>query len=332
MQKGYPESHSLRLASADDLVEFVQIRNAVWSGHRVSESELRRDLEQLPPENIPTRWLLRSDDGTLGFAECCRDVGSYHPKKWTIAIGVYAEARGIGIGGRLYQTVLEFLSPYMPEKIYTQVAEPDTAALEFALRRGFSEVKRDFESDLDLTTLDRSALRAMVKENVQVRSAKELDNEPFRRAWHALFETVRVDTPRTDPPTPLSFDTFNCLVLEDPEFLWEGSQIAFDGNEMIGFSGLYASDRAGEIIQWLTGVRREYRGRGVARSMKAHAALWAIENGYQLIKTDNDTRNAPMLTINDRMGFKRKLGIITMLKTLDPSAPEQICPERMGSA
>ncbi len=61
------------------------------------------------------------------------------------------------------------------------------------------------------------------------------------------------------------------------------------------------------IEQLLTGVREQYRGRGLGKWLKAEMALF-IKNQYPGIKfilTDNADVNTPMLSINERMNFKR---------------------------
>lgn len=93
--------------------------------------------------------------------------------------------------------------------------------------------------------------------------------------------------------------------------------IAIAGDQPIGFSGLFRHIRERELDQWLTAVLAEYRGRGIAKALKAAGLRWALANGYQRIRTDNDSRNAPMLSINDALGFERLPSIVTLVKLFD---------------
>ncbi len=56
----------------------------------------------------------------------------------------------------------------------------------------------------------------------------------------------------------------------------------------------------------LTGVRREYQGRGLGKWLKAAMMLDVRQRypGVKYVDTDNFNNNDPMLSINDRMGFK----------------------------
>ena len=81
--------------------------------------------------------------------------------------------------------------------------------------------------------------------------------------------------------------------------------------KLSGLTEVFYDTREGhEIHQELTGVLPEYRGRGLGKLMKAQMALH-IKDTYpdvKIIVTGNADVNAPMLSINDRMGFKRHKG------------------------
>ena len=79
---------------------------------------------------------------------------------------------------------------------------------------------------------------------------------------------------------------------------------------------LYRPERDYIIEQLLTGVRDKYRGRGLGKWLKAVMLLRVKEEfpNVTIVKTDNATTNEPMLSINDRLGFKvHKEGITGQL-------------------
>ncbi len=83
---------------------------------------------------------------------------------------------------------------------------------------------------------------------------------------------------------------------------------------------LYIPERDHLIEQLLTGVQQEYRGRGLGKWLKAEMLLKTKEQFPQvkIISTGNATTNKPMLSINDRLGFKpHKEGITAQLKLED---------------
>lgn len=68
----------------------------------------------------------------------------------------------------------------------------------------------------------------------------------------------------------------------------------------------YLSDEEEIIRQFMTGVGKVYRGRGLGKWLKAAMLLKVREEFPQVrvVATGNATSNAPMLTINERLGFK----------------------------
>ncbi len=61
------------------------------------------------------------------------------------------------------------------------------------------------------------------------------------------------------------------------------------------------------IEQGLTGVRPEFRGRGLGKWLKALMIFHVKENypKVEIVVTGNAEANAPMLSVNQRMGFKK---------------------------
>ena len=72
----------------------------------------------------------------------------------------------------------------------------------------------------------------------------------------------------------------------------------------------------GVLYNGLTGVRREYRRRGIARALKVKNLLWAKRNGYEVVKTWNDATNEGMLELNMALGFVKQPAWIGFKKVL----------------
>ncbi len=88
-----------------------------------------------------------------------------------------------------------------------------------------------------------------------------------------------------------------------------------------GFTEVYfiRKEEPGRVNQGMTGVARKYQGRGLGKWVKAEmiAHLKEIYPDMTEIRTGNTTVNAPMLSINRRLGFKTIHDGITFKIDLD---------------
>ena len=62
----------------------------------------------------------------------------------------------------------------------------------------------------------------------------------------------------------------------------------------------------------MTGVRRAWRGRGIAGALKRAEIRWAKENGFTRLETMNEERNEPIRRLNERHGYRLEPGKITL--------------------
>ena len=57
-----------------------------------------------------------------------------------------------------------------------------------------------------------------------------------------------------------------------------------------------------------TGVLRPYRGRGLGLALKLAAISYAQAQGARYLRTNNDSLNAPVLALNQRLGYQSEPG------------------------
>ena len=303
-------------AETDRLGDVVAIWNTCYPDMLSDLEQVLHNQQAIEPK-MRSRYWLAVHGKSVGMLELSPVPGSYDPKRWMIHLCVLPDFRRQGIGAELYDLAVGQIGPEAPLSIATTLLEDDSESLEFACKRGYQVVKRDFQSVLDLTTIDYRLLEklaeAQLPPGVQIKTAAEMDSLEFRRSMHALFEEVRKDIPRTLPPTPLSFELFDQQILANPAVLLEGTQVAFAGNEMVGFCWLFRGAAEGRLDQALTAVRKDLRGQGIASAMKGKAMQWAVRAGFTHVRTDNDTRNFSMLAINEKLGYQRLPGTISVM-------------------
>jgi GNAT superfamily N-acetyltransferase len=207
--------------------------------------------------------------------------------------------------------------------VWTMIKEDLSQRMEFFRRRGFSEKSKGWESRLDLTTADPARFAGYIEKAMKegITFATLADEKPqgeeSLRKIHELVQLITADMPREADFTSLTYEQWKTFSLENPQLLAEGYFIAKDGPQYVGMSNAHGIDtEPGVLHQDDTGVRREYRGRGIATALKLKVVEFGKKKGYRTIKTWNDSSNAPMLAVNTKLGFKRQIGWIMMEKIL----------------
>jgi RimJ/RimL family protein N-acetyltransferase len=70
----------------------------------------------------------------------------------------------------------------------------------------------------------------------------------------------------------------------------------------------------GRVFTGFTCSDPAYRGRGIARAVKLQTLAQAFQLGVPVVFTDNDSQNAPMLHINETLGYQLRPGFVEHLK------------------
>ena len=146
--------------------------------------------------------------------------------------------------------------------------------------------------------------------------AEERERDPrCREKLYDMHVEVLADVPQPDAYTPQTIDQFQQRLLDNPAYVPGGHFLAKDDNRYIAESFVFRSEERPDVLyQGLTATRREYRGRGIALALKLRVVAFAKQRGYREIRTWNDTLNAPMLHINETMGFVRQPAWVMLAK------------------
>jgi GNAT superfamily N-acetyltransferase len=132
------------------------------------------------------------------------------------------------------------------------------------------------------------------------------DSEKLRKLYRLNEQTVQ-DVPHSLPILTETFEDFEKRI-KAPDRRDDRWWIAVDADEVIAMSFLKYPPVRGTVWTGFTCAAREYRGRGIARAVKLQSLAQAVELGVPNVCTDNDAENAPMLHINEALGYVRRPG------------------------
>ncbi len=260
----------------------------------------------------------------VGYGQVRHIPWEFHPQKYYLFLMVQPEVRQRGIGGTIYQALTTALAQREARTVHSGVdRETMTDSIAFLTHRGFAEVQRGFESYLDVAAFDfarfagaeeRVAAQGIVLTTLAAERAR--DPEALRKAYE-LQLTCGHDVPAVGEPTDTTYELFLSHDVDTPTALLDAFFLAKDGERYVGLSLMQRRLAQPDVVQQhLTGVLREYRGRGVAMALKLQTVKYARAQGYREIRTGNDARNRPMLRINEAMGFAKEPAWITFEKRL----------------
>ena len=292
----------LREASSDaDLEAWIGVRRAVLPNESGGTVELLRAQER------PERLLLLAElDGRLagtGFADRS-DVGD----RFAVKPRVLPWARRRGVGAALLHALAAHAERFGLDAVTTHLEEPEAHG--FAERFGFREIDRQVEQ---VKTLGREEPPPAPPDLELVTIAERPE---LLRAAHPLACEGYADF-ALDAPASISLESW---LLEEAT-LPEGSFVALEDGEVVGYSGLLRHDNEGVAEDGLTVVRRDRRLRGLALALKRMELAWAAANGYREVVTWTQQGNGAMRRLNERLGYEYRDVSVTMLAPLPLPSP-----------
>ena len=316
---------TVRAATSADYPALVALNKASYPDYGETEEEWRHWDETWDHEKyFKSRVVAENGGRVVGFGLVNHMRWAFVPTKYRIDITVHPEHRGRGHGSALYDAVLDTVRARGGKTVAAAAKESMADGVRFLTKRGFREVKRDWESRLFVKGFDSkpfgTADDRVAKQGVRIVTlADEMKRDPaaLQKAFE-LHEDCRMDIPSVDPPTRRTFDEFRRDDIDTPSALLGAFYLAIDEDgRYLGVSNMFRS--LGDLTflwQGITGVRREARGRGIAIALKLRTVRYAIDKGVEHIKTWNDVHNHPMLAINEAMGFAKQPAWISYEKDL----------------
>ncbi|TCC28532.1 GNAT family N-acetyltransferase [Kribbella sindirgiensis] len=205
---------------------------------------------------------------------------------------VHPDFRRRGVGTALVRVLAEHAVAQGYDMAGASVDDEESRL--FAERFGFREANREVEQ---VRQIGDEPWPAPPTEYTIVSVAERPE------LWAAAYHQVALPTfPDMDHPSALkvSAEEWEKEWINDPAAMF----VAVAGDEAIGVAGLMLdSDRPERAEVAYTAVRREWRGKAVAATLKRTSMAWAADHGITEIYTWTQRGNDAMRRLNEHLGF-----------------------------
>lgn len=283
----------VREGGSEDFGLATELLNRVWP-HRVgSERGLRHAADAEPPSAHRRYWAAENDGELVGWATAAIEYQSVE-RPGFLQASVAPESRQAGLGSALLERCEAHLAG-LGVATALSFSTPEEASLRFASAHGFRHTNTTRVSGVDPRTIEPQSAPPGVDLcpliGLDPRKVYELDAEAM------------ADVPGEVAMDDVLFEQW----LEDywghPDTDLNASVAAVIDGRPVAFTHLSVApgDRA---VTDMTGTLRAYRGRGLAQLAKRATLVNAAKRGVELVSTENDETNGPMLRINERLGYQ----------------------------
>ncbi|CAN5907698.1 GNAT family N-acetyltransferase [soil metagenome] len=311
---------NLRPFTDADYERFVAFRNRLSPESPRSVDELRYFEAKRGPDEAWGRFLLEHRGTLIAATSYARDMNVL--SKQVFGVTLLLEPEHLDLSEALYEHLLSVLEAHHPVGLRTQVREDWPHWPAFYKEHGFEEFERRWASTLHLADFQPEkfawATARAEAAGITFKTLADLpDDETTQRLIYNVVIELLGDVPFGEPLEVWPFEKWCERWWGNPTFRPASYFMAFDGDELVGVSDLFAAESADKMHTGLTGVRGAWRRKGVAQALKLEAAEYAREHGVTTIDTQNHSTNRPMLAINEAMGFVKQPALLFLKKDVE---------------
>jgi ribosomal protein S18 acetylase RimI-like enzyme len=275
----------------------------------------RSVLEVRGLEGFPLRVAGVEDGSVIAFGMLM--VPPSAAPGWVRAVVIVDPARReSGRGEELWRYLLSDPVAAGAPMLTADVRDNDPGSRSWAEARGFGLWAHRFQSVLDVESFDAapfaSAIAAVEASGIRLCTVADIaDRADVLDSYFELYRRAVMTTPDNDQGIDPARDEFDRFYLDPSQHPPQATQLALDENRVVAMSSLQL--RAPDFVYTsMSGVDPDYRGRGIALAVKVRSVAAAGALGATRMGTNNLSINAPILALNDKMGYVRQPGLWLM--------------------
>ena len=291
------EIELIRDEDEDALARGIRVVATAYPERAITTSDLRGYLDPFP--HLHLLAVADGEDAGSGLVviePMFRETNGAHS-----TITVARARRREGIGTAMFAAMVAWAKEQQLAELRSIVKEGDDESLAWARRRGFEEFARELRLELDLRTFDPPP----VDPPPGIEIVTWAERPDAARGLYDVYLEASPDIPGSDDDAYEPFEDWLAHDMGGPGDKPEATFVAFAGDEVVGYSKFSLTDAQPTVaFHDLTGVKRAWRGRGIAAALKRTQMAWAKEHGYERLSTNNEERNEPIRRLNERYGYR----------------------------
>jgi len=283
----------------------LDVYNAVWPHAAFTMDEVRSFKQSVRAHHDV---VARLDGVPVGSALTV--VVPHRADRVLTVVTVLASHRRRGVGRALFASLSAWTGERGIAEVEVPVLDDDPESLAYATRRGFVEERRELGVVLDLTGMEQPALEP--PEGIEI--VAWADRPELARGIYEVSLEAYPDIPGFEDDELESFEDWLAHDMQGSGDRPEATFAAIAGEEVVGYAK-FALTAAQPTVAFhdVSGVKRAWRGRGVARALKTAQIRWAIANGFTELRTRNEERNEPIRRLNASLGYRPGIGRVYLV-------------------
>jgi GNAT superfamily N-acetyltransferase len=286
----------------------LDVYNAVWPHAAFTLAEVHSFKQSVRAHHDV---VARLDGAPVGSALTV--VVPHRSDRVLTVVTVLASHRHRGVGSALFASLSAWTGERGIADIEVPVLDNDPESLAYATRRGFVEERRELGVVLDVAGMEQPALEP--PEGIEIVAWAE--RPELARGIYEVSLEAYPDIPGFEDDELESFEDWLAHDMQGSGDLPEATFVALADDEVVGYAK-FALTAAQPTVAFhdVSGMKRAWRGRGVARALKTAQIRWAIANGFTELRTRNEERNEPIRRLNASLGYRPGIGRVYLVGPL----------------